>query len=215
MDRTYSPLTGLAEATLACANEDLPTELVLPTTAAIQSHPDLPLWTRMGEEGRPGIHKPTTMLARLCNPEPPRQIISYCDQLCRLHDATIRVDLPDRRIFLSPIETILNTKYNFRLLVWTASGLVMLPPSSSASDIARTLVAHLRDCEHLAEAWQERRRQIERTIEHRIKSGRRQVRFLQSSFANSYARSPLGVEAGKLLDRIDTLEKLLKEMVRA
>ena len=215
MDRAYSPLTGLAEATHACTRADLPTVLVLPTTEATQSHPELPLWTRVGEVGRPGIHKPTTVLARLRNSEPPRRVISYCDQLCRVHDATIRIDLPDRRIFLSPIETILNTKYKFRLLVWTASGLVMLPPSSPASDIARALVAHLRDCEHLAEAWQERRRQVERTIEHRIMSGRRQVRFLQSSFANAYARSPLGAEAEKLLDRIDNLEEALKGMVRA
>jgi hypothetical protein len=92
--------------------------------------------------------------------------------------------------------------------------LLSLPPSSSAVTIAHALVTYLRDCDRLAGAWQERWRQVERSVEFRFRNGRRQLRFLYSSVANIHAFDP-HPKADELFDRIDALEELLEGLMPA
>lgn len=204
---------GLAEATTSSRIDGMPIALVLPTVADLQSEfmERFSSWVRIGEEGRPGMHKPTAILSWLRAQDPPRLLISHADQLCSPRFATIRLLLPDRTEFISPIEIILNTRYGFQLLVWTSDGLIRLPPGSSPKAVAASLASHLRDCDTLGDGWIERSRQVERTLLHRVASGRKQLRFLRSCVANAFSNSSDNSAMTPILDRIDGIERSFEE----
>ena len=207
MDRIFSPVEALAEGSGAYAARRLPTALVLPTTAAVRTRlrAQSPPWLRIGDG--PGTCRPTAALARLREPAPPRLLVSHCDQLCNPADTTVQSLRAGRALFLSPIDIILNSKYGFRLMVWTATGLVALAPRAEPEAVASALLDHLRDCELLGDAWEERSRQVERTPGYRDAHRRRQLRFLESSVANAYAHVPGDADACRILERIAGLRR--------
>lgn len=182
---------------------------ILPTTAPIGD------WFRRVGAVRPpvigradikGNTRATDLLCVAGAVDAPRRVVIHTDQLCRASEATVRIDLADQQVFLSPVEMILNTKYNYSLLVWTAGGLREVPADSRLKDIAAVLVEHLRDCATLGAEWLERDRQIERTLSHRRRLGRRKLRYLRSSVASAFADHPTVDAASTYLANIGTLE---------
>jgi hypothetical protein len=212
MDQTFTPWMGFADAVALSRLDCAPIAIVLPTvkdphSCLIGEHS---CWIRIGQEGRPGMHKPTSVFSWLQGPDAPRLLISHADQLCSPLVATIQLLLRDRSEFISPTEIILNTKYGFRLLIWTRSSLISLPPASPPKAIAASLVSHLGDCETLGHEWLERQRQGERTLSHRVGIARNQLRFLRSCIANAFSCDPDSPEMTPLLRQIEGVERFFE-----
>jgi len=178
--------------------------LVLPTTPPAQEG-DVEGWTLIDCNGHSGVSKATEVLRRV-GEQDVDWIIVRTDQLYQPTEATVLIQLRDRSLFLSPVEFILNDKYGYPLVIWTAAGLVTLPPESPFKDIGLQLVQHLQDCSLLGASWLERDHQALRTPEHRGKARNRQLRFLRSSVANAYRDAPTSPLAFPLLDRITGIE---------
>jgi len=206
MDETFTPRQALGVATAMRPSGSRRLALVLPTTPSVlEGKSDA--WTVVGRCGQPDVTKATDVLRRV-QEQDVDSIIIRTDQLHHPGDATVLILLEDCSLYLSPIEFILNDKYGYSLVIWTASGLSKLPPKSSFKDIGFHIAKHLQDCSLLKAAWLERDRQALRMPEYRCKARRRQLRFLQSSVANAYMAVPSSPLILPLLNQITEIEGL-------
>lgn len=217
MDGFFTPEAGLAAAQDALSGPDGRVALVLPTTRAIgERHlARQGSWSVIGRSGGAGGQGAVEVLRHLSMAREPGPVIIHTDQLYQPADATILALLEDRSIFLSPVECILNDRYGYRLLVWTASGLRTLPSGSPMKDIVSLVVRHLHDCSMLGAAWLERDQQVQRTMMHRREAGKRQLRFLRSSVADAYREEPGNPMVDALARRIDDIRRALEKDERA
>lgn len=213
MDGFFTPEAGLAAAQDTLSGADGRVALVLPSTRAIGGRvlSRQGSWSVIGRPGGAGVQGAVDALRHLWTTREPRPVIIHTDQLYQPADATVLALLEDRSIFISPVECILNDRYGYRLLVWTASGLRMLPPGSPMKDIGSLVVRHLRDCSLLGAAWLEREHQVQRTIAHRREAGRRQLRFLRSSLADAYREEPGNPMIDALARRIGEIGRALEK----
>lgn len=213
MDVFFSPEMGLAAAQDALPDLGCRVALVLPTTQALNEHiiQSQSIWSVIGRSGRTGVQSAIEVFRHLSAAQKPVPIIIHTDQLYQPADATILALLDDSRIYLSPVECILNDKHDYRLLVWTAAGLNTLPAKSPLKDIGSLMAQHLRDCSLLGQRWLERDQQVQRTIGHRLKTGKRQLRFLRSSVANAYMKKPASSMVNTLIERISDIGRVLEK----
>jgi hypothetical protein len=216
MDEFFTPEMGLAAAKVALSDLECRVALVLPTTRQLNEDGRQPqdAWSVIGRPDRGGTKGATEVFSRLSSGQTPTPIIVHTDQLYRPADATILAVLENRKVYLSPVECILNDKYGYRLLVWTASGLRALAAKSPWTDIGSLTIEHLRDCSLLGKRWLERDQQVQRTVEHRLKSGKRQLRYLHSSVANAYMTDPANPTINALVKRIDDLSREFEKAQR-
>ncbi|MGP1609101.1 MAG: hypothetical protein ACTS5G_00240, partial [Burkholderiales bacterium] len=173
MDSFFTPEMGLRAAQDALSNLDYRVALVLPTTQAVNEHVrrSQSIWSVIGRSGMMGVQSAIEVFRRLSATQKPAPIIIHTDQLYQPADATILALLKDKSIYISPVECILNDKYNYRLFVWTITGLSTLPAKSPLKEIGSLVTHHLRDCSMLGPTWLERNQQVERTSEHRLTTG--------------------------------------------
>ncbi len=211
MDGYFAPELGLKSAVGAHVRQSHALAIVLPTTRAVAESfkkADGSI-TVIGRAGQNGVETAPTVLSLLSSGHPLRTLVVHTDQLYQPADATILALLPERSIFVSPVECILNDRYGFDLSIWTAAGMVFVPAKTPINDIIAKVAGHLKDCFYLGSDWMEAGQQIQRTVEYRQKFGGRQLRYLTSSIANAFMNAPENDEVSHLLERVGALGQSL------
>ena len=212
MDGLFAPEHGLDAALREYAANSDRLAIVLPSTCATTDsiYRRSTAMTVLGNASRLGSEGAIEVLKQVAGKTAPTTLVIHTDQLYTPTDATVLAMLPERSIFMSPVECILNDKYGYDLSVWTATGMRHVPAKTPFKMLIAHLTEHLKDCYVLGALWTEAQHQFQRTIEHRQKQGRRQLRYLTSSIAHAYADCPESPELNALLERLGGMEQSLQ-----
>lgn len=163
----------------------------------------------IGGLGLTGMTSPADLLALIREESVRRQpLVVFTDQILSSADASILVRTDESNIFCSPIEAILNIKYDYRLEIWTISGYITVEAHApSLEAVFECIVLHLQSCKAYGAGWEMRGMQNLRTYNVRRHNAMRKLRFFRSAVINAYCESPWHPAAILLLNQINNLER--------
>jgi hypothetical protein len=140
----------------------------------------------------------------------PKTVVVFSDQILDPADATLFVRHDSGDGFFSPLEAILNIKYDYELDVWAGQSSTKIPAGAgTVESVLSSVVGHVRSCETLGDLWRMRELQGMRTPAFRIYQARRKLRFFKSAVVNAYAEKPTHPELARLLAHAEAIESAM------
>jgi hypothetical protein len=118
------------------------------------------------------------------------RVVVHSDQLIEPPVANVLVLLDEFEGYISSIEYLLNSKYAYTLKVWLGASWLTIPPGTPVHEVARAVVAHLQACWLLGDNWIMAGLQRRRMRRVRNSICDRKLRFVRSSIAAAFARTP-------------------------
>lgn len=199
----------------ASADGRPPLALIVPSTTrtteeSIRLH-GLGVASMVGDGATPGALRPADVVSLIRSETTQPDLIVFSDQILHPADASILVRTDTADMYFSPIETILNVKYGYRLAIWTAQDYKVIEPrATEISMIFSALVGHLHDCATIPQNWNMREAQKQRLPLGRRRMARRKLRLLKSAVIDAFRFGPDDLATGELLGRVEAMERQME-----